>query len=100
MTRQEHLLTIAMEECCEVAHRLSKLLRFGGDEVQPGQLLTNRERVSEEFADLLAVLAMSGIDVDSPWVHSAADAKRRKVEHFLKYSAERGTLRPPAQENP
>jgi hypothetical protein len=28
MTRKEHLLVIAMEECNEVAQRLSKALRF------------------------------------------------------------------------
>lgn len=92
MTRQEHLLTIAIEECNEIAQRLSKALRFGVTEVQPGQHLTNRERVSEEVADLRGVLDMLGIDDDSPWVHRHAEAKQRKVEKFLRYSMECGTL--------
>jgi hypothetical protein len=46
------------EEALEVAHRVSKLLRFGQEEVQSGQLLTNTERVVEELQDLNAVVAM------------------------------------------
>jgi hypothetical protein len=39
MTRDEHLMTIAMEECAEVAQRVSKAVRFGMEEIQPGQPL-------------------------------------------------------------
>jgi hypothetical protein len=93
MTRREHLLTIAMEECNEVAQRLSKALRFGLDEVQPGQGLNNAMRVEEEFADLVAVLRMLHMGFPSP--HEMA-AKQEKVERFLAYSAECGTLTPEA----
>lgn len=62
MTRQEQLLLIAMEECVEVAHRLSKALRFGMEEVQPGQPLTNSQRIYDEYYQLRAVLGMCGID--------------------------------------
>ena len=92
MTRDEHLMVIAMEECHEVAQRLSKALRFGMEEVQPGQHMTNRERVTVEVADLRAMFDMLGIDDDSPFVHRLALEKRAKVEHFLNYSAECGTL--------
>jgi hypothetical protein len=97
MTREEHLLTIAAEECAEVAQRLSKALRFGLDEVQPGQSLTNRERIRYEYSDLAAVLEM--IDPPTPSggrIHppsgKAMDEKRAKVETFLAYSAQQGTL--------
>lgn len=97
MTRTEHLLTIVMEECNEIAQRASKALRFGLDEVQPDATanpegFTNSERITNEVADLRGVLNMLGIDDDSPYVHRLADAKRDKVERFLAYSAECGTL--------
>lgn len=95
MTRDEHLYTIAAEEAVEVAQRCSKANRFGPDEVQPGQAMTNRMRILYEFADLVAVLEMLGfcvgpspLDPMRPWV----DAKKDKVERFLEYSRDQGTL--------
>ena len=58
MNRQEFLLTIMAEECVEVAQRISKALRFGLDEVQPGQEFKNSERILGEMMDLLAVAQM------------------------------------------
>lgn len=107
MTRNEHLLVIAIEECNEVAQRLSKALRFGLEEIQPGQSLTNTERIRYEYSDLAAVLEMiapptAAGGVIHPPNGKAMDAKREKVEHFLRYSAEIGTLTspPPAAETP
>ncbi len=105
MTREEHLLTIAVEECAEVAQRLTKALRFGIEEVQatashgvtsgsPEEFKNNRDRIYQEFYDLRAVLGMCGIDA---WVNNAESkaaeaAKVAKVERFLNFSAECGTL--------
>src|SRR3990167_1162856 len=99
MDRQEHLMVIGMEECAEIAQRLSKALRFGMEQVQaeaghavtgdPDELLTNRERIRKEFSDLASVLEMVGIGAPrGKWM----DEKREKVERFLTYSAEVGTL--------
>jgi rubredoxin len=94
MTRQEHLLTIAIEACGEVAQRLSKILRFGITEVQPGQTLTNEDRFYAEFCDLRAVLGMAGLDAWMNTEQSKAmeQAKVAKVTRYLAYSAEQGTL--------
>lgn len=97
MTRQEHLLTIAMEECDEVSQRISKAKRFGMSEIQPGQSWTNMERIIAEFNDLVTVLAMANVlDIDHEGTLSI-DAmlqgeKERKVEKYLAYSAKCGTL--------
>lgn len=97
MTRDEHLYTIGAEECAEIAQRLSKANRFGGDEVQPGQELTNRQRILQETADLLGVLEMLGFSIVPqhhplrPWM----EAKKMKVEQYMRYSAECGTLGDP-----
>lgn len=95
MTRLEHLLTCLAEECAEVAQRSTKALRFGIDEVQPGQFLTNAERIREEVVDLFAVLGM--LEEETGWSLLPNDIdggrdKRKKVEAFLRYSAEVGTL--------
>ena len=58
MNRTEHLITIFGEEGSEVAQRASKILRFGVDEVQPGQVKTNAERLVDEYADIIAVAEM------------------------------------------
>jgi hypothetical protein len=60
MTREQHLLIKLSEECAEVAHRVSKALRFGLDEIQPGQDLDNGERLWQEIHDLIAVIEMLG----------------------------------------
>lgn len=93
MTRREHLLCILMEECQEVAQRASKALRFGLEEIQPGQSLTNAERIVGELSDLVAVGEMMFCEGLIGGVKDAAiDAKKAKVGEFLVYSAKCGTL--------
>jgi hypothetical protein len=50
------LLTILAEECCEVAVRVSKVLRFGLMEVQRGQELTNSQRLAREVGGVQEVV--------------------------------------------
>lgn len=96
MNRQEHILSCLAEECCEVGQRVSKALRFGLDEIQPGQELTNAERIRGEFVDLLAVMMMlaeEGViapvsDADLP----SMEQKRQKVERFILYAKSQGAL--------
>lgn len=82
-------MVIAAEECNEVAQRLTKALRFGLEEVQLGQSLTNRERIRQEYSDLAAVLEMIGIGVP---LGRDMDAKQQKVKTYLAYSALQGTF--------
>ena len=53
---ERELLEILAEECAEVIQRVTKALRFGVDEVQPGQPHTNAQRISYEMGDVLATL--------------------------------------------
>ena len=58
------LLTHLQEESAEISQRVSKAIRFGLDEIQPGQELNNRERSEEEvndFGGTLAFLHKQGI---------------------------------------
>ena len=97
MNRREHLLTCLGEECVEVAQRCSKALRFGLDEIQPGQDQTNARRIYGEYIDLLAVMRMLVEDgaiaeKQSLEIEMMMEDKRVKVEKFLRYSAHMGTL--------
>lgn len=89
MTREEHLLTILAEECAEVAQRASKILRFGFYDVEPGQDLSNTQRLRGEFAHILATYEMIGLQ----WpTRQMIDEKKTRVEQFFEYSKERGRL--------
>jgi hypothetical protein len=93
MTRTEHLLTILIEECQETAQRATKALRFGLREVQQGQGLTNARRIAYEYADLLGVyqlLQTEGL-VPPPSIVEM-NSKMEKIEKYLKYSDNCGTL--------
>lgn len=53
---QAELLTILTEECAEVQQRATKMLRFGVDEVQPGQSHDNAWRLGLEVGELLHMI--------------------------------------------
>lgn len=105
MTRDEHLLVILAEECSEVAQRVSKALRFGLTEIEPGQALNNAQRIVAEMNDLTAaynMVAGAAVAPDSKFAglfdgkpeawFAAMKARQEKVEKFLAYSATCGTL--------
>jgi hypothetical protein len=112
VNRTEHLLTVATEECIEIAleasllaQRLTKALRFGLDEVQPSQPESNRtriihtyEKLLQEGNDLRAALALLQIvpafdDCERVGVdNDAVLAKQEKVARYLEHSARCGTL--------
>lgn len=95
MDRAEHLLVCLAEECAEVSQRVSKALRFGLDESQPGQSMDNRERIIEELQDLFAVVAILHGEQILPYLHVPPEitrAKRDKIEHFMAISREQGVL--------
>jgi zinc finger protein len=103
MTEHEHLMTVATEECAEVAHRIAKAMRFGMDQVQedaddapeenPARL-TNKQRIEHEYYQLRATLGLVGIDA---WTTSPVSArvereKVEKVRRYLERSRRCGTL--------
>lgn len=97
MTRREHLLIILAEECAEVAQRVSKALRFGDEEIEPAQGVSNSDRIFLEMADLLAVYDMLRAEKALPQLHVGSfnrrmEEKRLKVEKYLVYSEKCGTL--------
>ena len=97
MTREEHLLVIAMEECAEIQHRISKALRFGLTQTEKDKDINNAERIYWEICDLLAVTEMLQEALIIPTY--SKDSLRRmifnhqeKIEKFLKHSRLQGRL--------
>jgi hypothetical protein len=98
VNRAEHLMTTAAEEACEVGQRITKALRFGMSEIQPGQPLTNAERIVAEFHDLFVMMewliAEGRLPADTRLVPDVktSQAKRAKVEKFMAIGREQGVL--------
>lgn len=102
MNQVEHLLVIVAEEAAEVAQRCTKALRFGLQEIQPGQGLTNAERIVVEFSYLVATMEMLNkaqrlngslcVYPDEIALESLKLEKKAKLEKFLAYSQKLGTL--------
>lgn len=98
MNKSEHLLSCLAEECAEVAQRVSKALRFGLTEVQPGQPLSNAERIAQELNDLIAVVELleeAGL-VPRTGTVLAIEQKKIKVRHFMEYAEQIGAIAPNA----
>lgn len=97
MSKTQYLLLKLAEECSEVAQRCSKQMQFGADEVQPGQEKNNRERLGEEFNDLLSVAKMLIEEGEIPFqtfenYNEALAKKRAKIEKYYKKSQEAGLV--------
>lgn len=98
MTETEHLLSCLAEECAEVGQRVSKALRFGLREVQPGQGLSNAERIMGEVLDIYAVIEMlEEADILPARAFRAADEamrlKKQRVRHYMEYARAQGTIK-------
>lgn len=89
LKRQQQLLIRLAEECSEVSQRVSKALLFGLFETQEGQPLDNSERLNQEIIDLEALIIMlRGEGYINPSSIEAIEAKKLKVEKYIKYSDE------------
>jgi NTP pyrophosphatase (non-canonical NTP hydrolase) len=79
-------MDILQEECAEVIQAVSKISRFGLDNLKPGKPKTNREHLEEELGDLLAMIdILHDMDIVS-WGKLDA-AKAAKIEKLKKWSS-------------
>ena len=81
----KEVMNILQEECAEVIQAVSKINRFGIDNLKPGKPKTNREHLEEELGDMLAmidILIVKGI-VSSD---NLEIAKLAKIEKLKKWS--------------
>lgn len=95
MTLTEYLLSKLAEECAEVTQRATKAQTFGLHEVQPGQCLSNIQRLGIEVRDLMVVLEelqkTTGIFPEL-YDTQAAQEKREKLYKYMDYSRAQGCL--------
>lgn len=96
LTEMQYLIDVLGEECNEIAVRASKIIRFGLKEIQPGQPLTNAQRLALELDDLTAMIELINERVPGTYIpdRSNIDAKKEKVTKFIKYSEQCGTVLP------
>ncbi len=110
MTLKQYYLNKLAEKCAEVAQRALKQVQFGAEQIQKGTEvkegvappdkeagLTNRERLDLEINDFLAVVDvlqdMDEVSIETEeHVNAHIDAKREKIQKYLKYSQELGTV--------
>ena len=78
-------LDILQEECAEVIQAVSKISRFGLDNLKPGKPKTNREHLEEELGDLLAMIDILH-DMDIVSWENLDSAKAAKIEKLKKWS--------------
>jgi len=82
-SRSKEIMSILQEECAEVIQAISKVNRFGIDEVFENR--SNRERLEEEIGDVMCLMGLlidDGI-VDEKRIESAA---RNKLDRLKRWS--------------
>lgn len=82
--KQEEILNILQEECAEVIQMVSKCRRFGIDQRHLKADKPNREKLTEEIGDLLAMinLCISYNIVDQTKIIVAQENKYKKLEEW------------------
>ena len=83
-SKEKEVMDILQEECAEVIQAVSKISRFGLDNLKPGKPKTNRDHLEEELGDLYAMIEiLQELDVVS-WtnIEKAAEAKREKLKQW------------------
>jgi hypothetical protein len=95
MNVEEYLLTCLNEESLEIAHAVNKAKRFGLDDINPDNGLTNREHILKEFNDQMGVFDMLielGV-FETPLIRTELVVKKReKLNIWMTYSRSKGTL--------
>jgi NTP pyrophosphatase (non-canonical NTP hydrolase) len=79
------IILILSEECAEVAKEVSKIMRFGPDQIKPGKDKTNIEVLQEELGDLLAMIELlvdKDIGVTTEGLELAKKAKFEKLKQW------------------
>jgi len=84
-SKTREVMNILSEECAEVIQAISKVHRFGIDNLKPGKPKTNGEHLEEELGDLLAMVDIL-TDMGVVSTNSLELAKTAKIEKLKKWS--------------
>lgn len=95
MNLQQYILLLISEESGEIAKAASKAIRFGLNEHHPEDplRLTNKERIANEFIDLIATLFITnilGIEICPTLIENALHSEHKdkiiaKIHHIVKF---------------
>ena len=79
---QKEIMLIAQEECAEVVQAISKIFRFGPDDVY--NEFTNKQRLEEEIGDLMCMFQLMDEKnlIDWTRVSVAASLKKEKLKQW------------------
>jgi len=80
----KEILCITQEECAEVSQAVSKIFRFGPDQVKFNLDKTNREHLEEEIGDLLCMIdiLIEKTFLSDSNVNEARKNKRNKLRQW------------------
>lgn len=95
MNIDEYLFTCTGEESAEIGQAVSKILRFGLDDINPNTNQTNRVELVKEFNDLVGVLELiqeRGIELPGLFDRNAIEQKKLKVIKYAEISKKLGRL--------
>lgn len=93
MNLEEHLLTLLVEECVEIAHETTKALRFGLDDryVKDDIIYkTNRQRIVDEIHDLFGIfdLLQEANIIPEELDRKQIELKKEKAQRYIKHARE------------
>ena len=83
--KQKEVMYITQEECAEVTQAISKILRFGFDSRYPVDGDNNREKLTEEIGDLVAMIRLM-VDFGIIDMEGLEKASERKFEKLKRWS--------------
>jgi NTP pyrophosphatase (non-canonical NTP hydrolase) len=84
-SQTKEVMDILQEECAEVIQAVSKISRFGLDNLKPGKPKTNKEHLEEELGDMLAMICiLEKMGIISQ--ENLETATRAKIEKLKKWS--------------
>jgi NTP pyrophosphatase (non-canonical NTP hydrolase) len=84
-SQTKEVMDILQEECAEVIQAVSKISRFGIDNLKPGKPKTNREHLEEELGDMLAMIDIM-LEKKVVSREHLEVAKAAKIEKLKKWS--------------
>lgn len=82
---QHEALTKLMEEASEISQAVAKILLHGLESTEPGQGLSNREKLQNELGDLMffmQIAAEQGV-IHPKEVGKACQRREKRVNHYL-----------------
>jgi len=85
---EREIIDIIIEECAEVIQRGTKMTRFGIEEVQPGQDLSNAQRLAREIGDVFEIVALAieaGI-VTQAEIDLGRAHKRKQLAKYMQHA--------------